>query len=507
MAVCDGLVASMEEPATISDIIHKAISERVFPGAAVAFGSCTVPCYFQAYGTYTFESNIVVRPESIWDMASLTKVMVTIPSIMLLYDRRMIDLESVACKYVPEFGSNGKNIVTVCQLLTHTAGLREFYPFFDMGLLGQKEVLEYIMNDKLWYTVGGQACYSDLSMIVLGVIIERVTGVPLDKFVLKEFFEPLCLQHTGFRPFETSEFDPLVVPTEVDRLHRNRLLWGEVHDPTAFLLGGVAGHAGLFSTIVDVCRFAQMILAGGIDLATNRRFLKESTVRLFTTPGLKTLTNPRPFALGWDVAARKSIDGYTSAGKLMGSRTFGHTGFTGTSLWIDPDRNFFVALLTNAVHPTEVGGFGSKIREVRPMIADAAVLAIGEQAIPRETLTWHLASLRYESLPLDQAEMPIHSGSDELLYWHQDYSSSLHSDHCSILLCSSRNNTSGLSCGSVSYNELTTSLHQQVPITSVATPVVIRSEQKDVISSRGTPSLILRLVPVVFIAIFVHFIF
>ncbi|CAM6021560.1 unnamed protein product [Sphagnum balticum] len=386
---CEGLVSSIDEVPTISEIMHKAIMDQTFPGGTVAFGSCTVPCYYQAYGTYTFESSIGVTLESGWDMASLTKIMVTTPCVMVLYDRSLIALEQVACKYLPEFGNNGKEIITVRQLLTHTAGLHEFYPFFDMGLTKREEVLDYIMKDKVWY--GGEtAHYSDLSMIVLGLIVERITGMPLDVFASKEIFEPLGMRHTSYRPVDTIDFNPMIVPTEVDQMHRNRLLWGEVHDPTAFVLGGVAGHAGLFSTIMDVCRFAQMMLAGGMDQATNCRLFKETTVCLFTTPGLRTLTNPRPFALGWDVAVRRSVDGYTSAGKYLGPRTFGHTGFTGTSLWIDPDRNLFVALLTNAVHPTAVGGFGSQVRDVRPLIADAAVHAMGEQAIPCESLTWHL---------------------------------------------------------------------------------------------------------------------
>ncbi|KAH9530562.1 hypothetical protein CY35_20G010300 [Sphagnum magellanicum] len=300
---CEGLVSSIDEVPTISEIMHKAIMDHTFPGGTVAFGSCTVPCYYQAYGTYTFESSIGVTPESGWDMASLTKIMVTTPCVMVLYDRGLIALEQVACKYLPEFGNNGKEIITVRQLLTHTAGLHEFYPFFDMGLTKREE---------------------------------------------------LGMHHTSFRPVDTADFNPMIVPTEVDQMHRNRLLWGEVHDSTAFVLGGVAGHAGLFSTIMDVCRFAQMMLAGGMDQATNCRLFKETTVCLFTTPGLRTPTNPRPFALGWDVAVRRSVDGYTSAGKYLGPRTFGHTGFTGTSLWIDPDRNLFVALLTNAVHPTAI---------------------------------------------------------------------------------------------------------------------------------------------------------
>lgn len=276
-----------------------------------------------------------------------------------------------------------------------------------MDLTIREQVLQYLMNDKLWYPLG-TARYSDLSMIVLGVVVERITGVPLDEFAESEFIEPLGLRQTHFRSPDRSEFDPTIVPTEVDLMHRNRLLWGEVHDPTAFLLGGVAGHAGLFSSIIDVCRFAQLMLAGGIDLPTNHRFFKEKTVKLFTTPCLPTPLNLRPFALGWDVAVRRSPDGYTSAGQFLGPRTFGHTGFTGTSLWIDPDQNIFVALLTNAVHPSALSGSSKKLREVRPLIADAAVRAMREQAIPREPLTWHLGRVDTQRRLLADSES--HSG-------------------------------------------------------------------------------------------------
>ncbi|CAI5512713.1 unnamed protein product [Closterium sp. Naga37s-1] len=286
------------------------------------------------------------------------------------------------------------------------------------------------MADHLWYPPIVTTRYSDLSMIVLALVIERITGCHLSTFVHREVFSRLGMESTAFRPIpgqhkhgsmlrpitgqhvsmrEAGCMDPRVVPTEVDSLHRNKLLWGEVHDPTAWIMGsvaghaglfltelpsssctshpylltahhppiplsllpppsppvhdptawimgGVAGHAGLFSTIVDVSKFACCMLAGGTDPTTGHQLVSSRTLRLFTTPPPPSDHNPRPFALGWDVAIRRGKDGYTSAGRFMGPRTFGHTGFTGTSLWIDPDRNTFVALLSNAVHPSVVHG-------------------------------------------------------------------------------------------------------------------------------------------------------
>eukprot|EP00249_Psilotum_nudum_P001370 c13825_g1_i1 orf=358-1647(+) len=365
------------------------------------------------------ESNLFVKLNSMWDLSSLTKVMVTTTSIMLLYDKQLIDLDAAACNYIPEFGSNGKHTVTIRQLLTHTAGLRAYYPFFEMGFTSRDQVLEYICNDKLWYRPGEMTQYSDLSMILLGIVVERISGRSLNVFISEEIFLPLGLQHTCFRPIGMLDFNLDVVPTEVDYLYRKRLLWGEVHDPTAFLLGGVAGHAGLFSSIVDVSRFTQMILAGGMDLASNRRFINERTVRTFIKPVRKTPSNPRPYTLGWDLAVRGTLDGYTPAGTLLGPQTFGHTGFTGTSIWIDPDHNFFVALLTNSIHPSAVGSLGWKIKEIRSNIADAALLAVCQQAIPREFLLWHIDDAKHSKVGLQNSKvecdfLPTHGKTQSL---------------------------------------------------------------------------------------------
>eukprot|EP00850_Spirogloea_muscicola_P004515 SM000019S05059 [mRNA] locus=s19:715974:720047:+ [translate_table: standard] len=422
---------------TISEIVQKAIAERVFPGAAVAFGGCDIPCYFQGYGTYTFESSMEIKLDAIWDLASLTKVMVTVPAIMLLYERSQIDLDAPACQYLPEFGQNGKHVITIRMLLTHTAGLKVFYPFFQMDLVTKEEVdcrahiklsaqhvkyvLNFIMMDKLEYPPGEMAHYSDLSMIMLGLIIESVVKTDLASFIMKELFLPMGLKQTSFRPVESTDFDPIVVPTEVDVVHRNRLLWGEgIHDPTAYILGGVAGHAGLFSTILDVSHYAQMLLSGGLDSVTGRRFFQEKTVRTFTRPPAPTVSNPRPFALGFDVSVRRGLNGYTSAGQYLGPRTFGHTGFTGTSLWIDPDRNIFVALLSNAVHPSAaLDAPGQMISKVRPLVADAAVQAMAEQLMPREQLTWHLpASCDLHTEPSDRTHE--HDALTLVALWAQD---------------------------------------------------------------------------------------
>ncbi|CAI7787074.1 unnamed protein product [Closterium sp. NIES-53] len=204
-------------------------------------------------------------------------------------------------------------------LLTHTAGLREFHPFFALQLSTCQQVVDFIMADHLWYPPIVTTRYSDLSMIVLALVIERITGCHLSTFVHREVFSRLGMASTAFRPIpgqhehgsmlrpitgqhvsmrEAGCMDPRVVPTEVDSLHRNKLLWGEVHDPTAWIMGGVAGHAGLFSTIVDVSKFARCMLAGGTDPTTGHQLVSSRTLRLFTTPPPPSDHNPRPFALG-----------------------------------------------------------------------------------------------------------------------------------------------------------------------------------------------------------------
>ncbi|CAI5479528.1 unnamed protein product [Closterium sp. Yama58-4] len=283
------------------------------------------------------------------------QIMATVPAAMILYERGLL----------------------VRMLLSHTAGLREFHPFFALQLSTRQQVIDFIMADHLWYPPIVTTRYSDLSMIVLALVIERITGCHLSTFVHREIFSRLGMTSTAFRPIpgqhehgstlrpitgqhvsmrDAGGVDPRVVPTEVDSLHRKKLLWGE----------------------------------GGTDPTTGRQLVSSRTLRLFTTPPPPSDHNPRPFALGWDVAIRRGKDGYTSAGRFMGPRTFGHTGFTGTSLWIDPDRNIFVALLSNAVHPSVDTPSSLTVRDVRPLVANAAVTTLGQLGLPRRSLTWHL---------------------------------------------------------------------------------------------------------------------
>ncbi|KAK3240822.1 hypothetical protein CYMTET_49365 [Cymbomonas tetramitiformis] len=367
-----------EALAKLDNSVHTAIANRVFPGASVACGqtgSGRLHGFTKGYGTHTYESSVPTTSETVFDVASLTKVVATLPAVMVLYDAGKIDLEAPVCQYIPEFAQNGKEAVTVKHLLTHTSGLHVFYPFYFMGLTTQEAIFDFICSDSLRYPVG-ETHYSDLSMMIIGLLVERVTNRPLDRFVSHAVFRRIGMRSTGYRRKQFMEADVGIPPTEVDRTFRNRLLWGEVHDPNAFLLDGVAGHAGLFSCVNDLCKFCHTMLSGGVTPGGDRVF-KASTVAKFTRPGSNGTR-----ALGWDVRPPAGSKSYTSSGTRMSSKAYGHTGFTGTSMWLDPDHQLFTILLSNAVHPWAEAKTVDGIREVRAEVADALVDVVAAGASP-----------------------------------------------------------------------------------------------------------------------------
>jgi len=249
--------------------------------------------------------------------------------------------------------------------LSHVGGLIPFIPFHMRGVRTGAEVRQRILSDTLAYQPGSQSRYSDFGPITLAWMTEAITGEPFDDFVARRVFEPLSMVSTGYMSNRNRGLDR-AVPTEVDDYFRRRTLQGEVHDETAWLLGGTAGHAGLFSTIRDLTRFAGMLSREG--LVGDRPFLKPETIRRFTERTDPEGRHTR--ALGWDT---KSMTGYSSAGSRFGPRSFGHTGFTGTSFWYDPDSHLYVILLTNRVYPTRQN---RKHIPLRPAVANAAFNAL-----------------------------------------------------------------------------------------------------------------------------------
>ncbi len=336
---------------------------RAFPGGVLAVGYGDALIHLHPFGRLTYDANApLVTSDTLYDLASLTKVVATTTMAMILVDEGKLDLERPVQAYLPGFQGPGKVAVTVRHLLTHSSGLDATAPLYK-ELHGEEAFVQRIETMDLAYPPGSRSLYSDLGIILLGEILERVAGQPLEAFARERVFAPLAMRDTMFRP--PAELRPRIAPTEFDPW-RGRLVHGEVHDENAFAMGGVAPHAGLFSTAGDLARFAQMILDGGT--LGGRRIVSRRTVELFTRragiPGSDR-------ALGWDTKSAES----SSAGTLFSPRSFGHTGFTGTSMWIDPARQLFVILLTNRVHPTRDNQL---IREARPAVADAVVRALAD---------------------------------------------------------------------------------------------------------------------------------
>jgi len=292
-------------------------------------------------------------------VASLSKVVGTTTAIMILFDEKKIGLDDPVVNYIPTFGGGDKDRVTIRQLLTHTSGLpagRDIWRIAQTPL----EARALVLNTPLEGRPGAQYIYSDLGADVLGLIVEVVASEPLDKFLTRRVFEPLGMNETFYRPADSLRYR--IAPTEVTP-PRGYPLRGEVHDENAYALGGVAGHAGLFSTAADLSVFAQMMLNGGE--YNGVQIISKPTVELFTS---------RAFghrALGWDTA-----EGDYGSGRYLGPTAYGHTGFTGTSMWIDPEREMFVILLTNRVHAARALRPAKVISDVRADLSDAAVLSV-----------------------------------------------------------------------------------------------------------------------------------
>jgi CubicO group peptidase (beta-lactamase class C family) len=334
---------------------------HAFPGGVLAVGQRGGLVYLHPFGRLSYEENAPpVTAGTLYDLASLTKVVATTTMAMILVDEGRLDLDQKVQEVLPGFRGPGKDVVTVRHLLTHSSGLDATAPLY-LEIQGRAAYIERIEAMDLVYPAGSKSVYSDLGVILLGEILERAAGQPLEDFVRERVLDPLGMRDTMFRP--PPSLAGRIAPTEFDPW-RGRMVQGEVHDENAFAMGGVAPHAGLFGTAGDLARLAQMLLNGGV--WDGRRIVSRETVELFTRragiPGSDR-------ALGWDT---RSAEG-SSAGTLLSSRSFGHTGFTGTSIWIDPERNLFVILLTNRVHPTRENNL---IREARPAVADAVVRAM-----------------------------------------------------------------------------------------------------------------------------------
>jgi beta-N-acetylhexosaminidase len=372
-------------------VIERGIADKAFPGATLAVGyrgKVTV----HGFGNLSYDANApATDSRTMYDVASLTKVVATTTLVAKLAEGDFpvpLDLDSKVERYLPEWiagregekslmislGENTQEIawrhkVTVRHLLTHTSGLPPFKEYWRTSK-NKQDTLAKVFAEPLEYEPGTKEVYSDLGIILMAEIVERLTGRTLDDLAKTFVFSPLSMKDTTFRP--PRKVWPWIAPTEFDRNLRNRLVQGEVHDENAFAMGGVAGHAGLFSSAPDLAAFCQMLLNGGV--YAHHRILKRATIAQFTAP--QQLSNGTR-TLGWAVPTEGS-----SSGHYFSAHSFGHTGFTGTSIWIDPDRQVFVVLLTNRVNPTREN---QKIAQVRPALHDAVMQALGFGAAPVPT--------------------------------------------------------------------------------------------------------------------------
>ncbi len=346
----------------LDSIMNEAIRDHAFPGGQLLVAKDGAIVYNKSFGSLEYSSGSPkVNASTTYDLASVTKVVATTSAMMRLHEEGCIQLDDAVVKYIPEFNNNGKEKITLRNLLIHNGGLPAFKRLF-LTCKSQQEVLDSVYQTEMIFNVGDSTVYSDFDFVLLGKIVERISGVTLDKFVDSVFFKPLGMPSTFFNP--PSSIWKKIAPTEYDSVYRKRLIQGEVHDENAYSLGGVSGHAGLFSTASDLSIFLQMIMNGGN--YGGKQYLKPETIKFFTTRQSKNSTR----ALGWDT---KTMNGYSSAGTLFGEKSFGHTGFTGTSVWVEPEKKIFVILLTNRVYPTRNN---SKIMQIRPKVHDAVIKAI-----------------------------------------------------------------------------------------------------------------------------------
>ena len=353
----------------VDAVINEAIQEGTIPGAVLIIGHDGRVIYRKAYGARALEPRReAMTLDTIFDVASLTKVIVTSTAVMQLVEKGKVRLNDAVAKYLPEFAQNGKDDITVRQLLTHYSGLEK-----DLDLKtqwsGKQTAYKMAQAEPPEDPPGAKFTYSDVNFIVLGEIVERISGETLDEYATRHIFAPLKMLHTRFVP--PVAWRGKIAPTQYDE--NEHMLRGVVHDPTARRMGGVAGHAGLFSTGDDLAKFAQALLNGGDGI------LSTMSVEKMTSPE-QPPSAPVLRGFGWDIDSPLS----SNRGDLLPVGGYGHTGFTGTSMWIDPTTKTYIILLTNAVHPRGKSNAVALRSKVATAIAAAMPLTTSE----KEALRW-----------------------------------------------------------------------------------------------------------------------
>jgi uncharacterized protein YbbC (DUF1343 family)/CubicO group peptidase (beta-lactamase class C family) len=381
-----GQAVSLERLAQMDAVIEGEIANKRLPGAVVLVGRKGRVVWRKSYGSRALEpAREPMTPDTIFDVASLTKVVATATSIMILVERGKLRLSDPVSLYIPELKGEGRERITIEQLLTHISG---YAPDFDLRerWTGYDEAIKRLIKEPLRNPPGTRFTYSDIGFIALGEVVARAGQMPLDQFAQKNIFRPLGMTSTGFRP--SAALESRIAPTEKRRGKMSYLgdtaanigaegdVWlrGQVHDPTSYRMNGVAGHAGLFSTANDLAIYCQMILNGGSYGGV--RVLSPLTVAQMTRPRIVSSSgNTR--GLGWDINTSFS----TNRGELFPLGSFGHTGFTGTSIWIDPASEMFVVFLSNRVHPDGKGDVGPLRGRVASIVAGSVTdTAVVERA-------------------------------------------------------------------------------------------------------------------------------
>ena len=359
------------------EVLRDAVAQRAFPGAAFSVVWRDEIVALSNVGGFTYEPDSPpVKPETIYDLASVTKIVATTPMAMLLYERGQLEIEAPVASIVPEFLGGSRNPsnhsshrddprranVTIRMLLAHSSGLPAYVRLFE-SCHTREELLRAAFATPLEADPGARAEYSDIGFIVLGELLSRIAGEGLETFCRREVFGPLGMSNTGFRP--PGDLKSLIPPTVDDRTFRHRVIQGEVHDENAWVMGGMAGHAGVFGNCEDLARFAQCMLAAG-RIPVSRELLRDETIKVFTQRQSSPAGTSR--ALGWDTPSSPS-----QSGKYFSSHSFGHLGYTGTSLWIDPEGQLAVTILANRTWPDRSS---QAIKQVRPQFHDAVVEAL-----------------------------------------------------------------------------------------------------------------------------------
>jgi CubicO group peptidase (beta-lactamase class C family) len=351
---------------TFADVDHAALAgirEGLYPGAVVVIGRRDSILYSRGYGHFTWNpASRVPDPDStLWDLASITKVVATAASTMRLMDQGKLDLDAPVRRFLPRFSGGLKNQVTVRMLLDHTSGLRSYVPMYKKAGRSRTKMVNLLYAQSLVRSPGDSAEYSDLNMMLLGLLVESVAGTSLDRFAEAEVFNPLGMTETRFHP-----------PASLKRRIAPAGIWqgqpvpGDVNDQNAVAFGGVAGHAGVFSTARDLARFAQVWLRDG--LAPTGQWVSPTTIRQFLTRGPRSGTR----LLGWD---SPELNGEEPSiyGTLITQSAYGHTGFTGTEIWIDPAHDLFLIFLTNRAFDPRTRDSVKGLKLVRTDLSDAVI--------------------------------------------------------------------------------------------------------------------------------------